>query len=141
MILSREPGVGPKTAEAVLAYGYGEPGLPVDIHVCRVANRIVGSPPICRIAKDYDSIRVELKNTFSKADWILVHEILRLHGQSVCRKSSACCNCPIDGCCLFRKDSYDGSDLPVKYAANEALNSWEMWRELLLEAVRLDLTK
>jgi len=38
--LERLPGVGRKTANVVLGHALGVPGLPVDRHVLRVANRI-----------------------------------------------------------------------------------------------------
>jgi endonuclease-3 len=34
------PGVGQKTANCVLAYAFGIPALPVDVHVHRISNRI-----------------------------------------------------------------------------------------------------
>ena len=34
------PSVGPKTANCVLVFGYGIPGIPVDTHVHRIANRL-----------------------------------------------------------------------------------------------------
>ncbi|HYA71265.1 MAG TPA: endonuclease III, partial [Thermoplasmata archaeon] len=34
------PGVGPKTANCVLVFGYGIPAIPVDTHVHRIANRL-----------------------------------------------------------------------------------------------------
>ena len=39
------PGVGPKTANCVLVFGYGLPGMPVDTHVHRIANRLGWSVP------------------------------------------------------------------------------------------------
>ena len=38
--LVKLPGVGRKTANVVLGHAFGIPGLPVDRHVLRVANRI-----------------------------------------------------------------------------------------------------
>ena len=38
--LTKLPGVGRKTANVVLGHALGVPGLPVDRHVLRVANRI-----------------------------------------------------------------------------------------------------
>ena len=38
--LTTLPGVGRKTANVVLGHALGVPGLPVDRHVLRVANRI-----------------------------------------------------------------------------------------------------
>src|SRR4029077_16843341 len=46
------PGVGRKTANVVLGHALGVPGLPVDRHVLRVANRI-------GIAESDDPITVE----------------------------------------------------------------------------------
>ena len=34
------PGVGRKTANCVLVYGFNKPAIPVDIHVHRISNRI-----------------------------------------------------------------------------------------------------
>src|SRR5207247_8518100 len=34
------PQVGPKTANCVLVYGFGEPRIPTDTHVHRVSNRL-----------------------------------------------------------------------------------------------------
>src|SRR5919204_2101741 len=39
-LLTALPGVGRKTANVVLGHALGVPGLPVDRHVLRVANRI-----------------------------------------------------------------------------------------------------
>ena len=47
------PGVGRKTANVVLGHALGVPGLPVDRHVLRVANRIgiaEGDDPVRRRA-------------------------------------------------------------------------------------------
>ena len=38
--LTKLPGVGRKTANVVLGHALGVPGLPVDRHVLRVANRL-----------------------------------------------------------------------------------------------------
>ena len=46
------PGVGRKTANVVLGHALGVPGLPVDRHVLRVANRI-------GIARSDDPVVVE----------------------------------------------------------------------------------
>src|SRR5688572_1045139 len=50
--LTALPGVGRKTANVVLGHALGVPGLPVDRHVLRVANRI-------GIAESDDPVKVE----------------------------------------------------------------------------------
>ena len=56
-----------------------------------------------------------------------IHELLRLHGQLVCRKRPNCAQCPISRC-RSRKDDYSGC---AKVILNDAL--WHDWRDLLLE--------
>jgi len=73
------PGVGRKTANVVLAFGFGEERMPVDTHVFRVANRI----GLCH------------ENTPEKTEAALVaciprgrlsasHHYLIFHGRRVC---------------------------------------------------------
>src|SRR3982751_3453313 len=50
--LTALPGVGRKTANVVLGHALGVPGLPVDRHVLRVANRL-------GIAEGEDAVKVE----------------------------------------------------------------------------------
>ena len=50
--LTKLPGVGRKTANVVLGHALGVPGLPVDRHVLRVANRI-------GLVKSDDPVKVE----------------------------------------------------------------------------------
>ena len=50
--LVKLPGVGRKTANVVLGHALGVPGLPVDRHVLRVANRI-------GLVKNDDPVKVE----------------------------------------------------------------------------------
>src|SRR5215467_15601578 len=74
------PGVGRKTANVVLGHALGVPGLPVDRHVLRVANRI-------GIAESDDPVKVEtqLCARLPKEMWTLASDLLILHGRRVCR--------------------------------------------------------
>src|SRR5262245_8810050 len=74
------PGVGRKTANVVLGHALGVPGLPVDRHVLRVANRI-------GIAEGDDPIVVEeqLSRALPKARWTRTSDTLILHGRRICR--------------------------------------------------------
>jgi len=92
------PGVGRKTANVVLGHALGIPGLPVDRHVLRVANRI-------GIAESDDPIVVEqqLCKAMPPERWTLTSDTLILHGRRICRPKPLCDQCFIvDDCDYFR---------------------------------------
>jgi endonuclease III len=92
------PGVGRKTANVVLGHALGIPGLPVDRHVLRVANRI-------GIADGEDPIVVEqqLCAAMPKARWTRTSDTLILHGRRICRPKPLCDECVVrDDCDYFR---------------------------------------
>jgi len=97
--LTELPGVGRKTANVVLGHALGVPGLPVDRHVLRVANRI-------GIAKSDDPVVVErqLGAALPPAKWIVASDTLILHGRRVCKPKPLCDRCAVrDDCDYFRK--------------------------------------
>ena len=65
------PGVGRKTANVVLGHALGVPGLPVDRHVLRVANRI-------GLAEGDDPVEVEaqLCGVLPPEQWTLASDVL-----------------------------------------------------------------
>jgi endonuclease-3 len=92
------PGVGRKTANVVLGHALGVPGLPVDRHVLRVANRI-------GIAEGDDPIVVEqqLIAALPPERWTRASDTLILHGRRVCRPKPLCDECVVrDQCDYFR---------------------------------------
>jgi len=92
------PGVGRKTANVVLGHALGVPGLPVDRHVLRVANRI-------GIASSDDPVVVEtqLCEALPPAEWTRASDTLILHGRRVCKPRPLCDKCPVtDDCEYFR---------------------------------------
>ncbi|HMF96745.1 MAG TPA: endonuclease III [Vicinamibacterales bacterium] len=92
------PGVGRKTANVVLGHALGVPGLPVDRHVLRVANRI-------GIAESDDPIVVEqqLCNALPPERWTRTSDTLILHGRRICRPAPLCDRCAVrDDCDYFR---------------------------------------
>jgi endonuclease-3 len=103
--LTRLPGVGRKTANVVLGHALGVPGLPVDRHVLRVANRLglVGHD-------DPEKVEQALCALYPPAKWTKVSDLLILHGRRICRPKP---NCPI---CNARKDCdfYRSGGLVVK---------------------------
>ena len=91
-------GVGRKTANVVLGHALGVPGLPVDRHVLRVANRI-------GIAEGDDPILVEqqLCGTLPPERWTRTSDTLILHGRRICRPKPLCDECVVrEDCDYFR---------------------------------------
>jgi endonuclease-3 len=92
------PGVGRKTANVVLGHALGVPGLPVDRHVLRVANRI-------GIARSDDPVIVEqqLCGALPPADWTRASDTLILHGRRICKPRPLCDRCAVrDDCDYYR---------------------------------------
>jgi endonuclease III len=94
--LTRLPGVGRKTANVVLGHALGVPGLPVDRHVLRVANRI-------GIASSQDPGEVEhqLCAALPPAMWTLASDVQILHGRRICRPTPACDRCAVRADCHY----------------------------------------
>ncbi len=90
------PGVGRKTANVVLGHALGVPGLPVDRHVLRVANRI-------GIAKSDDPEVVErqLGAAMPAAEWTRTSDVLILHGRRICKPRPLCDRCAVRPQCLY----------------------------------------
>ncbi len=92
------PGVGRKTANVVLGHALGVPGLPVDRHVLRVANRI-------GIAEGDDPVAVEaqLTSALPPDRWTRTSDTLILHGRRICRPAPLCDQCVVrDDCDYYR---------------------------------------
>ena len=74
------PQVGPKTANCVLVYGYGEPRIPTDTHVHRVSNRL----GLVR-TKAPEQTEKRLMRTVPQAYWLHINELFIRFGKDVCR--------------------------------------------------------
>jgi endonuclease-3 len=92
------PGVGRKTANVVLGHALGVPGLPVDRHVLRVANRLgiaAGDDPV--------AVEAQLCTALPKAMWTQASDTLILHGRRICRPTPLCEQCAArEACDEFR---------------------------------------
>lgn len=84
--LTKLPGVGRKTANVVLAFGFGIPAIPVDTHVRRVSNRIGFAH-----SDDPDEVEKQLQRRFAKEDWTESHHWLLWHGRRVCKAQKPKC--------------------------------------------------
>jgi len=90
------PGVGRKTANVVLGHAFGVPGLPVDRHVFRVAQRIGlarGRTPV--------ALEARLAAQLPPETWTLASDCLILHGRRVCRPKPLCQKCGVRADCAF----------------------------------------
>ena len=85
------PQVGPKTANCVLVYGFGEPRIPVDTHVHRVSNRL----GLVRTRSPEQTERV-LMRIVPRDWWLHVNELFIRFGKDVCRPIGPRC-----GACSF----------------------------------------
>ena len=109
--LTELPGVGRKTANVVLGHALGVPGLPVDRHVLRVANRIglVDSD-------DPEVVETRLCKALPKDMWTRASDTLILHGRRICRPRPLCEECRVRNVCEYykagrdKKDRKDGKD-------------------------------
>ena len=89
------PGVGRKTANLTVTLGFGKPGICVDTHVHRIANRLGWLK-----TKTPDETEGELRRILPKRWWIPINETLVRHGQQVCKPISPVCSaCPVEARC------------------------------------------
>lgn len=91
------PGVGRKTANCVLVYGFGIPAIPVDIHVHRISNRIglVNT-------KTPEKTEIELSNIIERRHWLKLNNTFVMYGQNVCLPVTPNCKlCKLKKICKF----------------------------------------
>ncbi|HOB30839.1 MAG TPA: endonuclease III [Bacillota bacterium] len=86
--LTSLPGVGPKTAACVLAFGLGKPAFPVDTHVLRVVKRLglVGE------TESASSAQSMLEGVVPEDIKMKLHLMLIEHGRRVCTARKPKCN-------------------------------------------------
>ena len=102
------PGVGPKTANCVLVFGYGIPAIPVDTHVHRIANRL----GIVRTRNPKET-EARMREQVDPRFWIPVNPLLVQHGQNLCRPNGPRCpECPIADQCATGIALREGRDPP-----------------------------
>lgn len=93
--LLKLPGIGRKSANVIMAVGFGKPGLGVDTHVQRVAYRtgLVSG-------KRNETSELELKKQIPPKRWGEAHHLLIYHGRNTCKaRRPDCQNCAISGEC------------------------------------------
>jgi len=82
------PGVGRKTANCVLVYGYGKPSIPVDTHVHRLSNRLglVNT-------RTPEATELELYSVIKRKNWIRINDTFVKYGQMICVPLKPKCDC------------------------------------------------
>jgi endonuclease-3 len=92
------PGVGRKTANVVLGHALGVPGLPVDRHVLRVANRIGIAQ-----SEDPEVVEQQLCAALPPPEWTKTSDTLILHGRRICKPRPLCDRCAVrEDCDYYR---------------------------------------
>ena len=105
--LTALPGVGRKTANVVLGHALGVPGLPVDRHVLRVANRI----GIAR-SDNPEQVEAQLCAALPKTMWTLASDVQILHGRRICRPKPRCERCSVRKDCEYYRRVVSAGRLP-----------------------------
>jgi len=85
-LLMELPGVGRKTANCTLVYGFNIPAIPVDTHVHRISNRFGWVK-----TKTPEQTEFELQKILPKKYWIDINEFLVRYGQDVCKPQRPRC--------------------------------------------------
>lgn len=88
-------GVGRKTANLVLAKGFGIPAICVDVHVHRICNRLGYVK-----TKTPEQTEFALREKLPKKYWLDINTLLVTHGQNICKPiNPKCSECPIEKYC------------------------------------------
>ncbi len=89
------PGVGRKTANLVVTFGFGRPGICVDTHVHRITNRL----GFVR-TRTPEETEWALRAKLPRRHWIGLNDLLVAFGQTCCQPLSPhCSRCPVAGLC------------------------------------------
>jgi endonuclease-3 len=96
--LLKLPGVGPKTADIVLAYSYETKVVPVDVHVWRVSRRL----GLADMDADHEEVKTILEEIIPDEDKILYDRAVLKLGKDYCRKTRPRCpECPLKSLCGY----------------------------------------
>ncbi len=96
------PGVGRKTANCVLVYGFNIPAVPVDTHVHRISNRLGIAD-----TKHPDDTEKVLVDKIPKKYWIEINRLMVEFGKKICRPINPKCDaCPLTDICSYYKEVY-----------------------------------
>jgi A/G-specific adenine glycosylase len=131
--LRRLPGVGPYTAAAVAAIGFGDPVAAVDTNIRRIVARAFhGAEPHDVPAAALARTAQAWLDRSAPADW---NQALMDLGRAVCRPAPRCDACPLASACRFprsrsapgshgrRQSPFEGSRRQIRGAVVQALRA------------------
>ena len=93
--LTRLAGVGRKTANVMLGHAFDRPGIAVDTHCKRLANRL-------GLTRQQDPVKIErdLARILPPAEWTGFSHRLIIHGRRVCNaRKPTCARCELASLC------------------------------------------
>ncbi len=95
-------GVGRKTANIVMVYGFRKEGLPIDIHCHRIPNRLGWVS-----TKTPEKTETELRKLIPKRYWHDFNDTFVTFGQNICLpRNPHCWECPVTKYCRYYKEVY-----------------------------------
>ncbi|MGQ9618459.1 MAG: endonuclease III domain-containing protein [Candidatus Aminicenantia bacterium] len=95
--LLRLKGVGRKTANIVMVYGFGKEGLPIDTHCHRIPNRLGWIK-----TKGPEETEKVLRKLIPKKYWFDFNDLFVQFGQNICKPVKPLCNkCPVKEYCRY----------------------------------------
>ena len=80
-------GVGPKTADIVLMYGFNKPAIAVDTHVFQVSKRL----GLADLKDDVEEVKEGLESFFPKNKWYLINLGFVMFGKEFCKPINPLC--------------------------------------------------
>jgi len=99
------PGVGFKTADIVLMYGFNIPSIAVDTHCNRVPKRI----GLVEREANVEKVKEKLEGLFPRNKWYLINLGFVSFGKEICKPINPICikdskNCPFSSFCKAYKN-------------------------------------
>ena len=91
------PGVGRKTANCVLAYGFNTAAIPVDVHVHRISNRL-GLVD----TRTAEQTEIDLSSVIDRKHWLKINQTFVMYGQNICTPIKPKCKlCDLKNMCKY----------------------------------------
>lgn len=95
-------GIGRKTANIVMVYGFNKHGIPVDTHVHRVSNRLGWVD-----TKAPEKTEQALRALLPKRYWLDLNDLFVQFGQNICLpRNPKCGACPVSAFCKYYRKNY-----------------------------------
>ena len=92
------PGVGPKTADVLLAFVKQASVIPIDTHIFTIAERWGIAPR----RRSYEDVKKSLESLIPEEIRAAAHIALVEHGKRLCKaRNPLCKRCPISGICPY----------------------------------------